>query len=247
MARNLQVDQIAYVPCALIPNQASSGIALYQTKIIEVTKKKVKIQLKNGDVSEWIGSSLLHRNIGILILNIGDFASEHTLLDPLAKSVHQFCRLLVGDDYVLSVRVRSLAELRRFWSEHQAAYTHVIWIGHGAETALRFGVDGMVEVDALTQALRVHGAPKKIYISLVCKAGRKAFGAVVSRTAICRYFLGPYDAVEGAIASQFCQTFLASHLLNGASPGVAFKQARKAVPRGTTSFRLWLKGRLKLR
>jgi hypothetical protein len=245
MARNLQPEQIAYIPCALMPSQPSVGVALYKTKILEVEKKKVKVQLRNGDVSDWIGSSLVHRNIGILILNIGDFASERTLLDPLAKSIHQFCRLLVGDDFVLSVRIRSLAELRTFWLENQAAYTHVIWIGHGSETALRFGVDGMVGVESLTAALRIHGAPKKIYISLVCEAGRKGFGSVVSGTTICRYFIGPFGAVEGAIASQFCQTFLASHLLNGTSPGIAFKHARRAVP-GGTSFRLWLKGRLKV-
>jgi hypothetical protein len=244
MARHLKVDQTAYVPCALVPDQPSTGVALYKTKIIEVARKKVRIQLKRGDTSDWIGSSLVHHNIGILILNIGDFASEHTLLDPLAKSVHQFCRLLVGDDFVLSARIRSLAELKKFWVNNQAAYTHVIWIGHGSDIALKFGVDGMIDVGSLTEALRVHGAPKKIYISLVCKAGRKGFGAAVSRTAICGYFLGPFNAVEGAIASQFCQTFLASHLLNGASAGVAFRHARQAVP-GGSSFKLWVKGRLK--
>jgi len=133
-----------------------------------------------------------------------------------------------------------LAELKKFWVDNQAAYTHVIWIGHGSDIGLKFGVDGMIDVDSLTEALRVHGAPEKIYISLVCKAGRKGFGAAVSRTAICRYFLGPFDAVEGTIASQFCQTFLGSHLLNEASAGVTFKHARQAAP-GGSSFRLWVK------
>lgn len=221
----------------------STGVALYKTSVVELNGKRVKVRLRNGNLSNFIGSALLHRDVGILVINIGDFETEHTLLDPLAKSVAQFCRLLVPDDQIRSVRVRSLAELTQFWRQNQAAYSHVIWIGHGNETGIKFAVDGWKDSATLVQELRVHGAPKKTYISLCCKTGYQSFGAVMSEAPICRYFIGPFHSVEGAVASQFCQTFLTSHLLNGKTAGVAFRHARESVP-GSSSFRLWNSGKL---
>jgi len=244
MASNLNVDDRVYVPCSRVPDLAEQGVALYRTKVVEKGNSRVRVRLRNGDPSEWIGAALVHRDVGILILNIGDFSTEHTLLDPLAKSVGNFCRLLVPDDQIRAVRIRSLAELRTFWRNEQAAYSHVIWIGHGRENGIRFGVDDWIDAEALGKELRVHGAPRKVYISLCCKAGYKSFGSVLSKTTICSNFIGPFHAVEGAVASQFCQTFLASHLLDGKTIGVAFRNARSSVP-GSVSFRLWRDGKLK--
>jgi hypothetical protein len=244
MASFLHVNDTVYVPCSRIPDMESTGVALYKTSVVELDGKRVKVLLRNGNPSNLIGSALLHKDVGILVLNIGDFETEHTLLDPLAKSVGQFCRLLVPEDQILSIRVRSLAELTQFWKQNQAAYSHVIWIGHGNATSIKFAVDGWKDSATLVQELRVHGAPKKTYISLCCKTGYKSFGAVMSKAPICRYFIGPFHSVEGAVASQFCQTFLTSHFLNGRTTGVAFRHARESVP-GSSSFRLWNCGKLK--
>lgn len=245
MAQNLTIDETVYVPCSCIDDLENTGIALYKTKVNAVDGRKVKVQLRDGNPSKWIGSSLLHRDIGILVLNIGDFETEHTLLDPLAKSIAQFCRLLVPDDQIRSVRIRSLQELKKFWHKEQKAYSHVIWIGHGSKTGIKFAVDDWKNAETLSQELKVHGAPQKTYISLCCKTGYKSFGSIMSKAPICRNFIGPFHSVDGAVASQFCQTFLTSHFLDGRSTGVAFRHARKSVP-GSASFRLWKSGQLKV-
>lgn len=232
------------MPCSRVPSLGEIGVALYRTVVQQVGDRKVRVRLRDGSSSDWIGSAMVHRDVGILILNIGDFETEHTLLDPLAKSVGQFCRLLVGDDQIRSVRLRGIDELVKFWRKNQAAYSHVIWIGHGNGSGLRFAVDGWKDAQEISEVLRVHGAPKKTYISLSCQAGYKEFGGTMSRATICRYFLGPFQSVSGAVASQFCQTFLTSHFLDGRTAGVAFRHARSSVP-GSASFRLWNSGRLK--
>lgn len=244
MAWNLTVGEQVYAPCSRVSGLQDYGVALYRTEVVEAEAKKVRVRLRDGQNSGWIGSSLIHRNVGILILNIGDFLSEASLLDPLAKSVAQYCRLIVPDDQIRSVRVRSIAELQKFWTQEQAAYSHIVWVGHGRNDALHFAVDGWVGGEALGKSLRQRGAPRKVYISLCCNTGYQAFGSAVSRTTICSDLVAPFHAVPGAIASQFCQTFLAYHLLEGRSVGVAFTNARKSVP-GSVSFRLWRAGKLK--
>ena len=244
MATNLQLGETVYVPCARVDGLESTGVALYRTQVTSVNGRRAKVRISGGADSDWIGTSLLHRDVGILVINIGDFETEHTLLDPLAKSVAQFCRLLVPDDQIRSIRVRSVKELVQFWQGEQAAYSHVIWIGHGSENGIKFAVDGWKPAGELSQNLRVYGAPKKTYVSLCCKTGYQNYGVVMSKVAICRQFLGPFHSVEGAVASQFCQTFLTNHLLYGKTVGVAFNHARSSVP-GSASFRLWNAGKLK--
>jgi hypothetical protein len=244
MASNLQIGQMIYVPCTRVPELASTGTALYRSRVSQIDGKKATVELPGGAESEWIGTSLLHRDVGILVINIGDFETEHTLLDPLAKSVAQFCRLLVPDDQIRQIRVRSTGELVKFWQREQSAYSHVIWIGHGSENGIKFAVDGWKTAGETAELLRVHGAPKKLYISLCCKTGYKSYGGTMSKATICSKFLGPFHSVQGAVASQFCQTFLASHLLEGKTVGVAFNHARSSVP-GSSSFRLWNSGALK--
>lgn len=243
MARRLRVNETVYVPRSRLSGVDRTGVALYRTTVLKVEGRKVKVSLRDGETSDWIGSALVHRDIGILLLNIGDFETEHALLDPLAKSIAQFCRLLVPDDQIRSIRVRCLDELKEFWRLNQAAYSHVIWIGHGSKTSLKFAIGGWQNADTLSSVLRVRGAPRKTYISLCCKTGYKGFGAVMSKASICGTFIGPFHSVEGAVASQFCQTFLTSHLLEGKTVKVAFRHARNAVP-GSALFRLWMSGTL---
>ena len=238
MATGLAVGDTVYVPCSRVRGLENTGVSLYRSEVVEVSHSRVRVGVQDGSTSDWIGASLVHKSVGILVLRIGDFETEQTLLDPLAKSVTQFCRLLLPDDQVRAVRVRSLDELQQLWQREQAAYSHVIWIGHGSEAGINFGVGGWVDAETLGRTLRVYGAPRKIYISLCCKTGYKSFGSALSRTTMCNRFLGPFHSVEGAVASQFCQTFLASHLLEGRTVGVAFRKARGSVP-GSTSFRLW--------
>jgi hypothetical protein len=243
MARNISIGDTVYVPCSKIEALADSGVALKKVSVVEISGRSVTVDILNHEPIK-IASSLVHKDVGILIVNIGDFDTEFTLLDPLAKSILQFCRLLV-DDQVRSERVRSVAELQKMWAQNQAAYSHVIWIGHGRKDAIKFAVDQWVDCEKLSEALRVRAAPQKTYISLCCNTGYRNFGGNMSSETICQNFIGPFHSVSGAVASQFCQTFLTYHFLEGRSVGVAFRNARSAVP-GGVSFRLWEGGRLRL-
>ncbi|MBD8685019.1 hypothetical protein [Pseudomonas sp. CFBP 13719] len=217
---------------------------VWRTKVVEAGHGKVKIQMRDGSISDWIGSSLCHRNIGVLIVTLGDLATEDTLLDPLAKSVLQFCRLLVPDDQVRAYKIRSVNELKAIWGKDHANYSHVIFVGHGSKRGLNFAIDGWATPEVLNEAFRKRGAAPKVFISLCCQTGFQAVGGVLSKMPICSQFIAPFHSVHGAIASQFAQTFLAFHLLQGETTGVAFNHARESTP-GSTSFRLWRNGRLK--
>lgn len=241
MATHFAVDDKVFVPASRIPGMEGHPSAFYETRVAEVGVRKVKVHLRAGAISEWIGSGLCQKNVGILIFTIGDLQTETGLLDPLAKSVLQYCRLLVPDDYLRSYKVRSLIELKCIWQKEQAAYSHVVIVGHGSPDGINFSVDGWVKADALDATMRVWGAPKKVFISLCCQTGYKAAGGQLSKMAICSHFIAPFHSVHGAAASQFAQTFLAFHLLEGESIGVAFRHAREYTP-GSTSFRLWENG-----
>lgn len=245
MARNLRVGDSVYVPCSKFSELTDQPSAFYWTKVVDVKDKSIKVDLPQQKVSDFFGMSLAHDNLGLLIISIGDFETETALLDPLSKSVLQYARLLMPDDALRYIKLRSLSELKTYWQRDQAAYTHVVLIGHGSNSGIKFGVDGWVTADQFQQEiLRVWGGAKKTIISLCCQTGYKAFGGKLSSFAQCKYFMGPYHSVHGAIASQFCQTFLAYHLLEGKTTTVAFKKAREAVP-GSTSFRLWENDTLK--
>lgn len=243
MATQFAVNDKVFVPASRIPGMEGHPSAFYETHVAEVGIRKIKVHLRDGAISEWIGSGLCHKNISILIFTIGDLDTETGLLDPLAKSVLQYCRLLVPDDYLRAYKVRSLAELKSIWQKEQAAYSHVVIIGHGSREGIKFSVDEWVTSNVLDATLRVRGAPKKVFISLCCQTGYKAAGGKLSEMTICSHFLAPFHSVHGAVASQFAQTFLAFHLLEGESVGVAFKHARQCTP-GSTSFRLWENGKL---
>ena len=239
----LKVGDRVYVPCMLVPQLIDQGTALYRTKVASRAGNSACVELPGGATSQPIGVSRLHSDVGILIINIGDFLSETSLLDPLSKSVLQFCRLLVPDDQVASVKVRSVAELRAYWLKNHRAYTHIVLIGHGDKDGLGFGVDGDVDMDGLESLFKYRGAKPKSFISLCCKTGYADFGKTFSSFAVCKTFAAPFNSVHGATASQFCQTMLTWSLLEGRTTTVAFKSARSSVP-GAVSFRLWKNGEL---
>jgi hypothetical protein len=244
VAKNLNVGDRVYIPCAHLQGLPEQPSALYRTEVAEVGPRSIRVNLPAGAVSDWIGNGLAHKDVGILIVTIGDYQTELTLLDPLAKSVLQFCRLLVPDDQLRSLKVRSIAEFRRFWGDVQAAFSHVILIAHGRKNGIRFG-DDWINPDELDNVLRVWGASPKLFISLGCQTGYQEFAGALSRQAICGSAIAPFQSVHGAVASQFCQSFLTSHFIEGKSIGVAFKKARTSVV-GGASFRLWKSGGLEL-
>jgi hypothetical protein len=240
MAGRFAVGDKVFVPSSRIGIDDLPSV-FWETTVAGVANKRIKVNLRGGATSEWIGTSLCHKNIGILILTIGDLETEATLLDPLAKSVLQYCRLLVPDDYVRAYKIRSLKELKTIWQAEQRNYSHVILIGHGSQQGIKFANDGWAAPEAIEETLKVRGAPRKIFISLCCQTGYQVIGGALSEMAISSHFIGPFHSVHGAVASQFAQTFLAYHLLEGETTNVAFRHARESTP-GSTSFRLWKNG-----
>lgn len=243
MAGRFAVGDRVFVPSSKIPGLDDLASVFWESTVAEVANKKIKVDLRHGETSDWIGTSLCHKNIGVLILTFGDLQSEATLLDPLAKSVLQYCRLLVQDDYLRAYKIRSTKELKKIWSVEQLNYSHVIFIGHGSQQGYMFANNGWVSPEIIEKALKVRGAPRKVFISLCCQTGYADVGKPLSKMAISSHFIAPFHSVHGAVASQFAQTFLAHHLLDGKTTHVAFRHARESTPNGT-SFRLWKNGNM---
>ena len=245
MAQGLKVGDRIYVPRARLGLSVDAPSAFVQTTVRAVEDRSVVVDLpgSNPPQSKSIASSAARSNIGVLIVRIGDFDTETTLLDPLAKSLLQFCRLLVTDEAALLREVRSRDELKRFWQQDHGAYSHLILVGHGRRDGIRFGHDDWISAGELATLLEEPDAKEKIVISLCCENGYAAFGQALSRGNASQAVFGPFDSIHGAVASQFCQTFLTYHLLQGETLKVASRHARAAVP-GASSFRLWVNGRL---
>jgi hypothetical protein len=127
------------------------------------------------------------------------------------------------------------------WQKEQAAYSHLVLIGHGKEDAIKFGVDDWIRADSLADILT--GGNQKTFISLCCKTGNAAFAKKFSVQSNCGAFIAPFHGIHGAVASQFCQTFYSYNMLKGNTIPIAFKKARDAVVQGT-SFRLWKNGNM---
>jgi hypothetical protein len=233
--------ETVFVPKNRIDLPDDGHSAFYKTEVQDVIKRSITVSLPGGQISRPIGSSAVHKDIGILCVNIGDFETELTLLNPLSKSILQFLRLILPDDFIFQYSVRSLTELGQIWGKHHRAITHVIIIGHGSENTIQFGVDGSLIATQITTALSLPDVEPKIFISLCCQTGHENFGNPFSQSDLCLGLVAPLQSVHGAIASQFCQTLLTYHLLHGESLGVAFKHSLSGVA-GRPDFRLWQKG-----
>lgn len=240
MASNLQVGERVYVPRSRL-GIAHEASAFYEAEVLGTENRSIRISVPGGEIKT-IGSALAHRRIGILIVRIGDYGTESTLLNPLAKSVLQYFRLLLSDDEVRSVSVRSLEELRFFWQQNHDAYSHMVVVGHGSSDGIEFGVDGLAKADLFGAPFEETG-PVNL-VSLCCETGYAAFSKPLSQQQAFNCVIAPFHSVHGAVASQFCQTFFSYHLLEGETLAVAFKHARESVP-GGASFRMWRRGELK--
>lgn len=239
MARNLNVGERVYVPASAFKNGADAPSALVHGPVLAIENRSVRVEHRGE--SKLVAASKCHRNVGLLIFRIGDLETETGLLDPLSKSVLQFCRLLVPDDQVHLYNIRSMTELRIIWAQSHGAFSHVILIGHGNGSALKFATDGWQSAARLSPVIDIEGAQQKCVINLACKAGLGPLAKPFSEMEMCESYLGAFHSVQGAIASQFVQTFLIHHLLQGESIKVAFRHARSQVA-GSTSFRLWRYG-----
>ena len=239
----VKIGDTVYVPAFILAGAVTTDQSFYRTTVVAARDRSVTVNLPGGGVSSPIATSRIHKTLGIAIIAIGDFRTEETLLTPLSKSVLQFCRLLVDDSSVVLVRIRAIGELGEWWDKNHLAYSHIILIGHGSTEGIVFGVGGLRNAISFERRVAVHGGPKRVFLSLCCETGRKPFAKEFSSLSICSNLIAPFHSVHGAVASQFCQTFLTWHILQGKSVKVAFNKAAQSVP-SSESFRLWRSGTL---
>lgn len=188
-----------------------------------------------------IGTRLVHGDgLGFLILRVGDWVSEATLLDPLAKSVLQYLRLLVPDDRVQLIHVRTRDEIGHALTTYGSTFSHVILVGHGSSTSLSTTDGGISGAEFGT---KLDPAAPKVVVSLACYSGREAFARPISLAPGCREYVAPFSAAHGAAASHFVQTILHLHLLLGREFQASFRSANALIE--GTHFRHWRNGHLR--
>lgn len=241
MPTKFRLEETCYVPSSLLPDENNYPVSIYRTTIKEIKNKSVKVLQKDGNTSDWITTSKVSKNIGILIINIGDFCTEETLLKPLAKSILQFSRLLLKDDSVSLINVRSIGELSAWWKLHNAIYSHVVLIGHGSPHSIIFGYGGKKTPEDFEKCFSTENIRKKVFISLCCETGKNSFASSFSRIPICSHLIAPYHSIHGSVASQFYQTLMCWHLLDARSIKIAYNKAQRSIPKKYI-FRSWTDG-----
>lgn len=235
------VGDRVYLPASLLPEGDRDIFAMRRCEVTAVNDRSIRVRLPDNADSKWIGSSKAHGALGIALVSIGDFDSEEGLINPLGKSILQFCRLLLADDHIAAIKIRAIGEFGEWWGKNHNAYTHIILIGHGDHEAIYFGVGGARKPIYFKRRLGKHNAEPKLFISLCCETGKEPFAERFSRLDFCGDLIAPEHSIHGAVGSQFLQTFLSLHLLQGKSKKVAFNNANSLMP-GSDSFAMWSAG-----
>lgn len=246
MTTKFNIGDTVFVPARKMPNPDLEPYALKDVQVTGQVSRKIRInrQDENGnDIA--VASRLVHgSNLGITVLEIGDLLTEDHTLDPLAKSVLHYLRLLVRPENIRLSKIRTIAELQRLWAQYEPATSHVIFIGHGSHDSIRFiDRDDPVSGTELPK-LMLEAAPSndaKFFLSLSCLTGRAPFAKPFSESPICRDYIAPFQSVHSAAASLYSQSFFAHHLLSGEEVKPAHRKARGAVGAGV-NFRRWKNG-----
>lgn len=232
----LQVGDQVYVRRSLLSLEDDDISPFYRTTIRARQDRSVQVDRPDGTLSERIATSKVATNFGVLIIRVGDF-NEEGLLDPLAKSVLHYCRMLLPGDAVRLIELRTEAELIALWGNFHGMCQQVVLVGHGGPGGFQFGEQN-IGPERLAEIFSApHPTPKE-FISLGCQTGKAAFGKVFSRSDCVSHFVAPFHSVHGCAASLFTQTYLNERLLASCSTKVAFKHARDDLL-GAVSFRLW--------
>jgi hypothetical protein len=236
-----QINDQVYVSRTILGLNGNSPSPFYRTIIRQRNNRSVRVDLPNGNLSNEIATSKIVANFGVLIIRIGDF-EEDGLLDPLAKSVLHYCRLLLPSDAVRLINLRTESELETLWASLHGMCQHVVIVSHGSADGIRFG-NQWTTPERLREIFEAPRPEVKEFISLGCETGWAKFGKSFSQATCVSHFLAPFHSVHGCVASLFVQTFLNERILASKSTKVAFKHARADL-QGAASFRLWHNGTL---
>lgn len=240
---SINEGEYVYVPCNCATEFNDCREALVRAEVLNIDGDTIKVNIGGGTESEAIDISKVHKNPSILILCLGDIVSESQNLDPLAKSILHYCRLFHRDPgQVKSFKTRSMDDLKDIWNEYGSISNIIIFISHGCTDGFNFGRKHIcVTADQLKEIFKLEEEDNKLFISLSCQTGCGDFGSKISKSNFTKQFIGPDSNIHSALASQFCQTFLANYLMDGSNIIESFKKAKKAIP-GTMSFNLFLDG-----
>jgi len=239
---SININDTVHVPAIKAGLDSQYPFAMVSGKVISKTSSTVKIDIpQNGGICKNISIALVRKKLGIFIIQIGDMETEESLLDPLRKSILQFTRLLLSDDYIRCISIRSIEEFKFFWEKEQALMSHIVFIGHGSANSIFFGRNE-INVKDIKKIISSNGRVEeaKQIISLCCKTGGAWFGKVLSGERVSEVFIGPSGSVHAANASQFYQSYMTYNLLSGYSTEVAYDYARVSNP-GLSEFNLWRK------
>lgn len=237
----LQIGDQVFVRRSLLGLEDDDISPFYRTTIRARQDRSVQVDNPDGTLSDEIATSKVATNFGVLIVRIGDF-NEDGLLDPLAKSVLHYCRMLLPGDSVRLIELRTEAELVTLWGKLHGMCQQVVLVGHGDASGFLFG-DQNIDPARLAGVFNTPAPTPKEFISLGCQTGVALFGKAFSISPCVSHFIAPFHSVHGCIASLFTQTYLNERLLASCSTKVAFNHARDDLL-GAVSFRLWKNGKL---
>ncbi len=197
MASNIQIDDQVYVCPNRLPTLPDQGNAFFKGNVVGKQERSVRIGMPDGTHSDLIATRFVHHRVGVAVFQIGDIVSEATLLDPLSKTVLQYCRLLFGDDvYVRQFKVRSAAELNELYrTQSFHPYEHIIFIGHGSEKGyLRSAIDQILSTDNLITIFSQNNPSPWHFLFLCCYLGRAAFAKQFLQENCCKSMVAPSTA-----------------------------------------------------
>lgn len=241
MPAGIKIDHYIYVPVERISSASQVPHALVKGKVIAIDKRTLTVDLPYGIGTVNVASSAVHVDVAVCLIRIGDFDTEATLLDPLAKSILQYLRLLIPDDQLKQFSVRTKEEFFQVYSRTAPSHSHFVIVGHGTEDSLLFAMKDKVKGEDLARQLELRCSDARTFINLCCETGKAGFSKKFSQSPICRVLISPLGSLHGAVASQFLQTLFGYHFLEGRTLKVAFNKAREQVP-GGAAFRIWRNG-----
>ncbi|KAA8388660.1 hypothetical protein FKW31_00365 [Acetobacter sp. DmW_136] len=244
MASNIQVGNSVYVCRSRLPTLPDQGKAFYQSTVVSKNHRSIAIMMPNGTHSALIATKFAHHRVGIAIIVFGDFASEYTLLNPLAKTILQYCRLLFGDDdYVTLFKIRSLAELSCLCESRSFhPFEHIVVIGHGSISGEIGAAVECIDVGMAIEQFEKNSPQAWDFTFLCCYLGRQVFAKKFSLSGCCKSMIAPFNSVHGAVSAQFVQTYLIKTLLEGETTAIAHRHASESTP-PKSAFRLWRNGK----
>lgn len=237
----LNIGDQVYVRRTLLGLADDDISPFYRTTVQARANRSVQVDQPGGTLSKLIATSKVATSFGVLIVRIGDF-EEDGLLDPLAKSVLHYCRMLLPGDSVRLIELRTETELITLWGTLHSMCKQVVLVGHGDPGGFLFG-NVNITPSRLAEIFAAPNPTAKEFISLGCQTGKAGFGKVFSASPCASEFIAPFHSVHGCIASLFTQTYLSERLIASFSAKVAFNHARDDLL-GAASFRLWRNGNL---